>query len=80
MFAFEITPEDIEAVLHANLPQVVFDGRSVDEMAADLIDELDAERIEQAALRSGCDLNDQTQGAHDEIAALLREMGVIDRF
>lgn len=77
MYAFEVTEDDISTVLRANIAFINFDGRSIDDMASDLIDELDAQRIEHAALSSGTEMDDQTCGAHDEIKSMLCEMGVL---
>lgn len=77
--AFQITEEDIENVLHDYSLRVTDTrGKSFEKMAAELIDEINCARVEKAALDSGCDLDEQTQGAYDEIKKILVEMGVLE--
>lgn len=76
--AFQITEDDIAMVLRRESLRVAdTQGRSFDDMASDLLTEIDGDRIERAALKSGNDLEDQTTGAHDEIKIILEEMGVL---
>lgn len=77
--AYQITAEDIENVLRSYSLRVVdTQGKSFEAMAAELIDEIDCERVEKVALNSGCDIDDQTQGAYDEIHRILVEIGVLE--
>lgn len=77
--AFQITEEDIENVLrNYSLRVTDTQGKSFETMAAVLIDEIDHARVEKAALNSGCDLDEQTQGAYDEIKKVLVELGVLE--
>jgi len=77
--AFQVTSEDIEGVLSAYSLRVADSkGKSFETMAAELIEEIDCGRVEKAALDSGETLDEQTQGAFDEIKAILTEMGVLE--
>lgn len=77
--AFEITADDIETVLQSYALRVVNPrGKSFTEIAEELIGEIDLERIEKAALRDSCDLDEQTGAAHEEIKDALCEMGVLE--
>ena len=66
LYAWETTVEDIEHVL-----------KEMDEdiaLAPDLIDQLDHEAIARAALDSGVEMEEQTQGAYAEIKRQLPEL------
>ena len=77
--AFQVTVEDIENVLQSYSIRVINTrGLSILDMAEELITQIDCDRVEGAALRSGCDLDDQTNGAYEEIHKILVEMGVIE--
>ena len=77
--AFEISPDDIESVLHSYSLRVAnTQGQSFEAMAAELIDEIDRDRVEKAALKGGVDLGDQTSAALAEIKDILVEMGVLE--
>ena len=77
--AFGITADDVENVLHSYALSVTNTSRkSFETMAAELIEEIDHGRVEKAALESGCDFEEQTQGAYDEIKAILVEIGVLE--
>lgn len=77
--AFQITDEDILNVLHQYSMRVTNTrGQSFETMASELIEEIDHARIEKAALASGCELDQQTQGAFDEIKNILVEIGVLE--
>ena len=77
--AYQVTVDDIENVLHDYSLRVTdTQGKSFETMAAELIDEIDHDRIEKAALKSGCDLDEQTTGANDEIKKILVELGVLE--
>ena len=77
--AFQITPEDIEQVLRDySLHVINAKGQSFAALAEELNDEIDAERIERAALKAGIDLDEQTSGALEEIKQILVELGVLE--
>ncbi len=77
--AFEITPDDVESVLQAYSLRVAnTGGRAFSDLAEELFDEMDHERIQDAALAGSTDLDGQTQAAFDEIKNSLVELGVID--
>jgi hypothetical protein len=77
--AFQISEDDIEQVLHEHGLRVVNShGKSFEAMAGELFSELDHERVEKAALDSGCDIDTQTAGALVEIKTMLVEMGVLE--
>lgn len=76
--AFQISEDDITTILRRESLRVAdTQGRSFDDMASDLFEEIDHDRIEKAALNSGTELDDQTDGAHAEIKVILAEMGVL---
>lgn len=76
--AFGITEDDISTVLRANWAKVAnTDGKDFEEMASDLIVEIDADRVASAALDGGTEVDDQTDAAHEEIRKILIEDGVI---
>lgn len=77
--AFQITEDDIENVLHSHSLRVTnTHGKSFETMAAELLGEIDLARVEKAALKAGCDLDQQAQAALDEIKTILVEMGVLE--
>lgn len=77
--AFQITEEDVENVLSAyGLRVVDSKGKSFEALAAELVGEIDCARVEEAALNSGVTLEEQTQGAFEEIKDILVEMGVLE--
>ena len=69
--AWETTREDVHTVLTQRLGLDVDLERQEVETAFDLVAE-EVDRIEDAALR-GDDMDEQTDLAHDEIEAILRE-------
>lgn len=78
--AFEITQEDVENVLRNHLENVVNpEGEPLEAVAKALFDQsaIDFARVEKAALDSSCDLDEQTQGAYDEIKDILVEIGAL---
>ncbi len=76
--AFEVTPGDIENVLRNNKEILrTTNGMPLDAFAELLMDEIDHDRIERAALDSGDDLDVQTEGAYSEIKEILIEDGVL---
>lgn len=77
--AYEISADDIENVLQQYSLRVTdTQGKSFATMAAELIDEIDEARVEEAALKSGDELDAQTTGAYDEIKKILIELGVLE--
>lgn len=77
--AFQVTEDDIENVLrNCSLRVADTQGKSFETMAEELIGEIDCARVEKVALMSGCDLDEQTQGAYGEIKKILVELGVLE--
>lgn len=77
--AFQITPDDVSSVLRDYSLRVAnANGMSFEHMAEELIDQLDHERIERAALAADCDLTKQTAAAYEEIRTSLVELGVLE--
>lgn len=77
--AFGISEDDIENVLRDYSLRVTHtNGQSFESMASELITEIDHARVETAALNSGCDIDEQTAGAYEEIKAILVELGVLE--
>lgn len=77
--AFEITPDDVESVLHSYTPRMINTrGMPIAELAADLFDEIDAERVQKSALNTSTDLAEQVTGAYAEIKDILVEIGVLE--
>ena len=77
--AFGVSEDDVEAVLQEYWMRVIDTrGKSFETMAEELIDEIDQDRVEKAALRAGCDLDDQAKAAFDEIKAILFEQGILE--
>lgn len=78
--AFGISSDDIEDVLRNHSLHVAStDGRSFEDMAIELLADIDEARIERAALKAGCDMDEQTRAAHEEIHTILVEQGVLKR-
>lgn len=75
--AFGISEDDIENVLRRNWAKVDAQGESFEKMAERLFNEIDHDRVESAALDSGDDLGEQTDGAYQEIETILVEMGIM---
>ncbi|MHB8409562.1 MAG: hypothetical protein ACYDHY_15970 [Acidiferrobacterales bacterium] len=80
--AFEITEEDIKNVLRTHAQRIVNpDGESFDTKAMKVYAELsdsDLARAAQAALESGTEMDEQTQGACLAIEAILVERGILN--
>lgn len=77
--AFQVTEDDIENVLEQYSMRVTdTKGKSFETMAAELVSEIDHARVEKAALKAGCDLEEQTQGALHEIKKILVDRGVLE--
>lgn len=75
--AYEVTEEDVEAVLRDNALAVAdAKGRTFEAMASELIGELDHGLVEAAALH-GNELDDQVVYANEEIARQLRALGTL---
>ena len=79
--AFEVTSEDVFNVLLANSVKVTnSEGKPFDVMAEEILsgwNETETDRVAKAALNSGVDLDAQTDGAHEEIRAILIERGIL---
>lgn len=74
--AFEVTAEDVESVLRANIHLIAnSNGVPIGAMAEALFASLDIDRVEKAALNAADDLEGQTAAAHDEITLCLIEGG-----
>lgn len=77
--AFGITETDIENVLRDYSMRVTdTKGLSFEAMAAELITEIDHDRVAAAALKAGCDMEEQTKGAYQEIRRILVELDVLE--
>ena len=70
--AFEITPNDVAAVLLRHRKVNTYDDPIVEEV----FDDLELDRVERAALWY-TDMDDQTASSLDEIESILIEEGVI---
>ena len=81
--AFGITEVDIETVLRNNAAQVAnAAGQSFELMSEKIFDDwtdIEHNRIANAALDGGVDMDDQTNAAHAEIRTILVEQGVLKR-
>lgn len=78
MRAFEITVDDVLTVLSNNAKRVKSgQHRDLSEFAAIAFTDLDMTKIERAALAHATDLNEQTEGAHEEIERQLVDAGVM---
>lgn len=76
--AFQINSDDVVTVLRRRSLHVANSGgRRFEDMAAEIIDDLDADRIEFVALRASTDLDEQTDAALEEIERQLVDIGVI---
>lgn len=77
--AFAITPDDVESVLHSHTHRIInARGLSIDALAVNVFDEVDAARVEKAALDSSTNFDDQVNGAYGEIKDILVELGVLE--
>ena len=77
LMGFEFSLDDVQHVLQANSQRVVRTWVPVETLAAQVIGEIDAVRVEKAALDAGDDLSEQTTAAHAEIRRILVEIGVL---
>lgn len=78
-YAYQITELDIENVLSDYSHRVANSrGMSFEQMASELITEVDAKRVEHAALQGGEELDGQTVAAMEEIRVILEEIGVLE--
>lgn len=69
--AFEITPSDVRNVMRQN-------GHEADASigaANRAFDEIDLKAVEDAALNGGCEIESQTDAAHEEIRSQLVDLG-----
>lgn len=75
---FEFTHNDVESVLHSYTHRIInARGLSIDSLATELFGELDASRVENAALAS-TEFDEQVNGAYEEIKDILVEVGVLE--
>jgi hypothetical protein len=81
--AFGIAENDIETVLRNNAALVANTaGQSFEQMSEKIFDDwtdIEHNRIADAALDGGVDMDDQTNAAHAEIRTILVEQGVLKR-
>jgi hypothetical protein len=82
--AFGISETDVFVVLRQNAALVTnSEGKTFDQMADDIFDSwvggVEPDRIAQAALDGGTDMDEQTTAAHAEIRAILVEEGILKR-
>lgn len=76
--AFQISPDDVVTVLRRRSLHVADTrGRRFEDMAEEIIDDLDTDRIEFTALRASTDLDEQTDAALEEIERQLIDLGVL---
>jgi len=79
--SFGITEQEIETVLRRNMASVVVSqDKPIALLAMEIYRELDShdqDRVTQAAIKAGKDLDDQTDSVLDEIRAMLVERGII---
>lgn len=68
--AFEITLDDVRNVMRQNEH-----GDASSESMRRAFDDLDLELIESAALNGGCEMEEQTNAAYEEIRSQLVEQG-----
>ena len=73
--AFGISEDDIAIVIEQNITRFTGDKARVDAAATELINEVDHERAERAALKGGTDMDDQTMAAYQDIAEQLETLG-----
>lgn len=77
--AFQVTAADISNVLaEYSLRVTDTQGKSFETIADELIDEIDHESVESAAIASGTEIDEQVQGAFNEIKKILVEMSVLE--
>lgn len=78
-FAFRTTAEDVELVLRSNGLRVSSsEGKPFEILAEELlIDVINTDDVEIAALRSGTQMDEQVDGAHAEIFRQLTTAGVL---
>jgi len=78
--AFGIGAEDIRNVLADNKHKLLNRNSNLSANAEDIFDNMDdatLDRIAKAALNSGTEMDEQTEGAYDEIKKVLIEQGVL---
>lgn len=76
---YDVNEADIQNVLEQYSFRVTdTKGRSFETMAAELVGEIDLERVDRAVLSAGADSAAQSQAAFDEIKAILVELGVLE--
>lgn len=69
--AFETTVDDVLVVCKHRLNRDI-----TEDQAEAILSSLDCDKIEREALDGGCDLDDQTASAYDEIVAQMNEKGL----
>jgi len=81
--AFEVTVDDVAAVLRINAAHVAnARGVSFQGLAEAIYDEWSGERLDSisaSALEAGCELEGQTDAAHAEIRKILVQDGILER-
>jgi hypothetical protein len=76
--AFQVTTDDVENVLRTNSLYVNnSDGKPFEDMAMDLIDQIDCDRVQCVALSNSTELEEQTEAAYAEIRDILVEIGIL---
>lgn len=77
--AFQVTADDVECVLHSYSSRLInTHGLSIVDLSAELVDEIDHDRIEKAALNASTDLDEQTNAALEELKDNLVDLGVLE--
>lgn len=77
--AFEITPDDVESVLHSHTNRIInARGLSIDALAAEVFIDVDTARVEKAAQSNLNNFDEQVSGAYGEIKDILVELGVLE--
>jgi len=74
--AFEITVEDVETVLETHFKSEI-KGFNIHEVAKSIFEYIDTDAVEQAALNSGVDMDDQIDGALEEIRSQIVEEDLV---
>jgi hypothetical protein len=78
MQAFGISEDDIETVLRQQWARVAnSDGKTFEQMASDLFNDIDHGAVEKAALNGGTEMDEQTTAAYEEIEKQLVARGAL---
>lgn len=79
--AFAVSQQDVAAVLARNVANIqCAQVRTIDGLASSVYESMslqDHERVARAALKASTDLDKQTDCAHEALAELMRERGVL---